>query len=300
MPSKYLDSDEYRLYGVSKNTTEGQVVQASLLVDTYLRRPEGLEYVPDTNGNPLYMAGLTATQTFRVPAGFGPGSMVTVTMTGPLGTLSHGGVLVVNKGAATAETLVIWSIQNNLVTFMRVLNTHTGTEPLDYGLTILETKQLPSNRPLMMLTRNPIVALLQGQGRYGYGRRGGNNNYTLNEFNLLAVMTQFGGPPVWENIVLTFSDWNPETGQVWVPAGIMLAYYSEVRMWYLAGWTHANIPPAIKQAVANVITSQKQSPMSGNTKLLKAGDTTIERFMDTVLDADTRLMLEPYRTRNFA
>lgn len=299
MPSKYIDLKELASFGLPSSTTPAQITQASVLIDTYLRRPEGLEYVPDSSGNPVWMKAKVPAGTFLIPAGISPnvGSQV-VTMTGPLLSLQQGGILVADKDTpANCEAIQILSVTGGTVTIGPVTKTHAGGVSYSAGLVIFETKQLPSNRPLMLLQQNPVQRLLQAQGRYGYGRRGGNNNYTLNEFNLLAVMTQFGGPPVWENIDLSHTDFNPQTGQVWVPAGIMLAYYSEVRMSYVAGYTYENLPAIIKLACANIISAQVNSPLQGNLKLIKAGDTTMERFLDTVLDADTREMLSMYKAR---
>lgn len=299
MPSKYLSgASELERYGVAADTSEAQIIQASVLVDTYLRRVEGLEYIEDAAGNPVAMKSLVATGKFKILGGITPGKNIVADLFGPVSTLTPGTILVVDKETpALAEPLVIISRTNSRVIFKEVKYAHSTDAFYESGLVIFETKQLPSNRPLMLLSKAPVLRLLHGQGRYGYSRRGGSNNYTLNEFNLLAVMTQFGGPPVWENINIDFTDYNPQTCEVWIPAGIMLAYYSEVRMSYLAGYTYDNLPSIIKQATANIVNSQVTSPLNGNLKLIKAGDTQMERFLDTVLDTDTRLMLNAYRAR---
>lgn len=301
MPSSYLVAGDYASYGVGVATTAGQVIQASVLVDTYLRRPEGLIYVADADGNPVWMKSLNPSGSFLIAAGLSPGKNVVATITGPLSMLVKGSVLVADKDTpATAEPLIVTSVTGNQVTFASVNFAHAAGIAYSAGLIILETRNLPANRPLMLLSKNPVLRLLAGQGRYGYGRRGNSNNLALNEFNLLAVMSQFGGPPMWENIDISHTDFNPETGQVWLPAGIMLAYYSEVRISYLSGFLYSTLPDIIKIATANIIRSQLDSPLSGNLKLIKAGDTQMERFLDTVLDKDTRLMLVPYRARTYA
>lgn len=299
MPSAYLvGAGDLVTFGVPAATTAAQIAQASLLVDTYLRRPEGLVYTPDSVGNPVFMTALVPRASFAIAAGLTPGPNQIVTMTGPINTLYRGCVIVADKGAqATCEAIVVLGVTGNQVTLANVVYAHASNATYSSGLTVFETKQLPSNRPLMILARNPVQKIHMAQGRYGYSRRGASQNYMLNEFNLLAVMSQFGGPPIWEQINVTITDINPQTGQIWIPAGIMLAYYSEVRVDYVCGYQYADLPDIIKLATANIINAQAATPLNGNLKLIKAGDTTMERFLDTVLDADTRLMLAGYRAR---
>lgn len=301
MPSNYLKSSDFIDYGVPPDTTEAQVTQASVLIDTYLRRPEGLIYVGDDAGNPLRMLTLLPTASFLIPAGLAPGLNVVATVTGPITTLARGTVLIAEyKVPAQSEALVVVSTTGNKVTFARVEKTHAADATYSAGLTIVESKHLPTNRPLTILSKTPVQRLLMGEGRYGYSRRSTSNNNVLNEFNLLAVMTTFGGPPVWEPFDLSHTDFASDTGQVWIPAGIMLAYYSEVRISYIAGWQYENLPDIIKVATGNIVNAQSATPLNGNLKLIKAGDTQMERFLDTVLDKDTRMMLAPYRARSFA
>lgn len=300
MPSAYLLPADYSNFGVASTTTAGQVTQASVLVDTYIRRPEGLVYAEDSSLNPVYMKAMNPMGPFTIAAGLSPGSNVVATIAGPISTLFKGAILIAEKDTpANVEPLLIVGIIGDQVTFGSVTKVHDALATYHSNLTLFETKQLPSNRPLMLLSKNPVVRLLAGQGRYGYGRRGGSNNYTLNEFNLLAVMSKFGGPPIWETIDISHADVNPQTGQLWVPAGIMLAYYSEVRVSYIAGFSASQLPDIIKAATANIINAQSASPLNGNLKLIKAGDTQMERFMDTVLDSDTRLMLSTFKARTY-
>jgi hypothetical protein len=66
----------------------------------------------------------------------------------------------------------------------------------------------------------------------------------------------------------------------------------------VAGYPAAGLPSQIKQAVASLITVQGNFPeLSGNIKKVSAGKSTVERFADSVLDADTKALLEPFRSR---
>ncbi|HCA27554.1 MAG TPA: hypothetical protein DEP05_07960 [Betaproteobacteria bacterium] len=82
-------------------------------------------------------------------------------------------------------------------------------------------------------------------------------------------------------------------GRVWLD-GVTLSG-GDLRVTFVAGWQYASLPAAVKQACANLITAAIQAPLVGNTKILRAGDTMLERFADTLLDADIRAMLNPYR-----
>lgn len=123
---------------------------------------------------------------------------------------------------------------------------------------------------------------------------------SINHFNLLAAVTQFGGPPTWEKFDITKAGLDMSTGQVWVPAGVLLAYYTNVRLQYIAGWTYVTLPSSIKQACANIINTMLNFPeVTGNIKMAKAGDSQVQRFADSVLDSDTKRLLEPFKLRGF-
>lgn len=296
----YLQPSDYAAYGVPASTTVNQVAQACMLVDAYCKRPEGLIYVPDASGNPTYMARKPPGAQFSIVGGLAPGDNVVATVNGPTKMLGHGAVLICDRAnPSIMEPLNVVKAVGNQVTFLKVTQTHAANVVLEDGLVIFETKQMPNNRPLAIMQKNPVRTLLKGQGRYGYNRRGSSANYSLNEFNLLAVMTQFGGPPIWQEINMDITEFNPQTGECWIPAGIMLAYYTEIRMYYLAGFLANELPDAIKFATATLINTQTNVPLQGNLKSMKAGDTSLERFLDTVFDADTRNQLNPYRARPY-
>jgi hypothetical protein len=67
---------------------------------------------------------------------------------------------------------------------------------------------------------------------------------------------------------------------------------------YLAGWTYATLPSAIKQATANILLAQQQVPTPAFS-MMKAGDTQFTRASKSLLDADTQAMIAPYK-RHFA
>lgn len=299
MPSAYLQSAEYATYGVPSATT-AQVVQASALIDGFLKRPQGLVYVADAIGNPCYMAALVPGLTFTLQAGITAGASVSVAVNGAVNMLQVGDCVVLDRATPSViEALQITSIVGNVVTFANVLNNHNVNAVLETGLLITEKRYLPKNRSEVVLAHFPVARVVGGTGRYGYGRRGDQAAYNMDNFNLLASLSKFGGPPAWEiwpaNTSAGIDAW---TGTLWVPAGIMLAYYSEIKVRYVSGFTYETLPSSVKQSCANIVQSISQYPeMNGNIKQYKAGDSQVERFADTVLDADTKEMLMMFKAR---
>lgn len=300
MPSSYLTSGDYATYGLPAATTAAQVTTASTLVDLYLKRPEGLVWLPDGTGAPGWMAALSPTQTFTSAGAITAGNNVTVPLVGGVSSLLVGDVLILDRAnSAIAEPVAVVSITGQNVMFQSVVFNHPGPCTFDKGMTIKQHKFMPDGRPVTNLAFTPVARLLAGQGRYGYGRRGASSRYQVDEFNLLASLSHFGGPPVWEFFPMINTGVDFETGMVWVPAGVMLAYYSEINLWYVAGYPASGLPPAIKAACSNIIQAQAAVPQLGATKTYKAGDTALERFAATMIDADTQALLAPYRAKLF-
>lgn len=305
MPSQYLKLEEAAVYGLN-TVSSGQITQASALIDAYLKRPEGLVWVPDSTGQPCYMAGATPTLSFTLAQPIAPGLNVPVSLTGPTSLVQVGDVLVFDTGTPNLVECCVVNTTTGpsgaiAITLQSVMNAHAQDAEVDAGLLIEEQRSMPADRPITRVSKTPIIRLVSGIGRYGYGRRGDGANYDMEEFNLLAALSKFGGPPVWEIFQAAPSySWDPNTGQVWVPAGIMLAYYSDVKLRYLAGFAQANIPGVVKSACVMIIQAlASQQGISGNIKSFKAGDTSLTRFAATLLDDDTRSSLRPYVARTF-
>lgn len=354
MPSQYLELDEAALFGVP-SATRGQIIQASALIDAYLKRPEGLIYDVDTQGNPCRMVAPNPVATFTLLNDIGPGQSVPVNLSGPTGVLQVGDVLVLDIGSSLSvddtqtqaddggitmdgsssvytgltvdasvtvddstitvdgqgavsgvEACVVQTTTNPpspsvSITFANVLNAHAKGATAQLGLTIDEQRYMPASRPLTRLSRTPTMNVLSGVGRYGYGRRGDGADYNMEQFNLLAAVSKFGGPPVWELFQNTYpSGWDPQTGQIWVPAGIMLAYYSEVKIRYIAGFPASALPIEIKIATAAVIhAAQTASGFGGAVKSLKAGGSAVELFSSSIISDDVKALINSYSARRY-
>jgi hypothetical protein len=235
----------------------------------------------------------------------GPGQNVSMVVTGPLLNLQIGDVLILDRmNSSLTEACMVNAISGNLpgpltAGLQSVIFAHGAACTMEYGLVITEQRIMPKDRPLTRLSRVPAVNVLGGTGRYGYGRRGDAGNYNVDDFNLLAALSKFGGPPAWEIWQPANCGIDVETGQLWVPAGIMLAYYSEVKVRYVSGFTYATLPSEVKMACALVIQAMTMNPIYGNVKSLKTGETLIENFSATNLSEDVKRMLRPWTVQAF-
>lgn len=312
MPSAYIAQSELVQYGVD-NATVAQITSASSLVDAYLRRPSGLMYMNDFQGLPCYMAALSPSLSLPLPAPISPGVNVVIQLPGPAagnGIISQTGtigtVLILDRASGNqgqtskCEACVISAVAGNTITLANVQQSHAAGVAMEWGLTIQEQRTLPSTRSICRLGNWPLARLLSGLGSYRYGRRNDQNAGLYDDRNLLSIMQTFGGPPAWQPWDILAADFNPITGEVWIPTGIYMAYYSDVRIYYIAGFTQANIPPVIKQATAGIIIAKlNTSGLEGGVKMAKAGDTALERFANTVLDEDMRAEINQYVARAY-
>lgn len=314
MPAIYLSAAEQNAYGVSAATAP-QILAASTLVDAYLKRPEGLMWMPDYAGSPCYMAGLTPTFSMPLTQTLSPGVNVVVPVAnvGMLSMQSYiGEVVIIDRASAkqgqpgVCEACVIGAVGPNSITLNSVVNSHTIGVSLDFGLVIREQKTLPADRSIVRVGSWPIVRLISGVGSYRYGRRSQQQAGMYAEANLLQFLQTFGGPPAWtqwgQNAAGTAAaDFNAMTNEIWVPSGIYLDAYSDVRVYYVAGYSQANIPSIIKQATANIILAGiNTAEMAGGIKMARAGDTALMRFENSVIDEDMKMQLAPYRARAYA
>lgn len=309
---QYLQGGDIASFGVANATTQ-QIGQASALIDSYLQRPGGLLYALDSNGNPAYMTGKSPELSFTAAAAFAPGASVVVPVTGPINLLQVGDVLTLDQASPTSvESVMVSAI--NLAAGTVTLGTtaanmpsgvqfaHANNSTMVTGLVFTENRYVPKGRSTVMMAQTPIARVVGGTGRYAYGRRVDSATYNMDAFNLLAALSTFGGPPAWEVWPAnTAAGIDPRTGEIWVPAGIMLAYYSEVKVRYIAGFSYANLPDAIKFATAQMVNAiVNNSGIGTSVQSFQAGDTKVSRFAASLLDDDTKAALAPFRARGFA
>jgi hypothetical protein len=298
MGSNYLQgvTDGYNL----PNPLPVGVAQlASTIVDSYLKRPEGLIFTVDTNGNPCAMQALDPKFTYKLGGSIAPGTNVSVTVT-PANIRPDiiGEVLVLdaaNPALVEACTIVATS-GTNTITLQTVQFAHASGATADTGRVITEDRICPSKRSIVRVDKGPIANVISLLGRYAYGRRSDQVGGLYQEMNLLASVQTFGGPPQWVPITVTQSSWSDATGEIWVPAGMLLAYYSDVRVRYVSGYP--KVPDPVVRATAQIAAGILNTPnLAGGLKLITAGDSRLERFSASTLDDDTKSLLDPYKAR---
>jgi hypothetical protein len=323
----YLDPvEDIEAFGLPDGITQSEINQASSIVDSYLRRPEGLTYEVDKDGNPAWMTKLVPSRTLKAAAGISPGVNVVVPLgNAVLGTDMIGEVVVLDRGdPETCETAVVCSSQDaqNGVAAYVVLSgvsaEHAANCTLDFGLCILEESNMPDRRSVTQVMRPNFARLMSLAGRYGYGRRSDQQYGMFNEMNMLSTLSAFGSPALWEYVNVASASVSVTTGSVWVPAGIMLAYFTEVRVRYLAGWASGTLPENIKIATAMVATAVHKlgdTFVGGALASVKAGDQEFRRSTarsggggagprragadSPYLVPDAKSILDPYRVRTW-
>lgn len=299
--SNYLDGAENQ-YGLPQPVPQGLGEQASAIVDSYLKRFEGLVYVCDRNGNPAYMRNMQPSMTYTIAGGVAAGQNVSVVVS-PANVRPDlvGEVMILDRiNPDLLEAVSVLSVSgNNTVTFANVQFAHGANCKADVGCVITEDRNVPIKRSIVRFAKWPMGAMLSLMGRYAYGRRSDQVGGLYQEMNLLAAVQTFGGPPQWIPIPINQISVSNDSGEVWVPAGMLLAYYSDVKMKYVAGWPQ--VPDPVVRATAAIASQLVESNQFGGgaVRLIASGDSRIERFGPTTMDDDTRRLLEPFRARLF-
>jgi hypothetical protein len=284
--------------------TQAIVKNASSIIDAYLGRPQGLAWSPDAGGTPAYMVAPTPRLTLTCVSAVSPGAGVVVAYAGAkLDNNVVGEAVVLDRANISAvETCVITAIDPaaKTITLQNVQFAHAPACTVEFGMTIMEERELPSDRSITRVAQHPIMTLLSGAGRYGYGRRSQQTAGNFQEFNLLAVVSSFGGPPLWIPWDVNNASVSNLTGEIWVPAGVLLAYYTDVRVWYIAGFAYDEIPQPVKQACANICTLLKETGLGANIRSRNVRDgTVVGKFENNMIDFNSRQLLDPYLARRF-
>lgn len=142
-----------------------------------------------------------------------------------------------------------------------------------------------------------LSPLISASGRYGYGRRSQQNVYPDLNYaaNVLMIASWFGGPPQFTPIDITNCDFDPKTGEVWVPAGLYLSQYTEVAVVYNSGYDPRHMPRAIKHACALIVMNMlSRGGGATGLKSFQAGKVSAQ-FVTELIDPTVDAMLQPFR-----
>lgn len=144
-----------------------------------------------------------------------------------------------------------------------------------------------------------ISPILGCSGRYSYGRRGTSQIYPDLNYgaNILQIAAFFGGPPTWQVVDLTMSDFDVSTGEIWIPAGLYLGQYTEIVVQYNSGFDPTNMPRAIKQACAMLVRNflSRGGGTTGLRSITTSGTANVS-FTPDLIDTTIASMLDPFRT----
>jgi hypothetical protein len=297
MPYSYI-----ALADAPSGTTDAQIARACTLINTALDRSEGLVYGTDSFGRPSYMLGSDPDASYALSAPVAPGQSVVIGFPFPSYDLI-GDVLILDRADANlCEAVTISGVnpQAGTITLAQVLRAHAAGAVLDQGLLITEERSMPSGRSIAQVSRPQLARLVGAAGRYGYGRRSDQFGGYADELNMLAALQTLGAEQTWQPIDAANVSIKPITGECWITPGLLLAYFSEVRLRYVAGFPANAIPAAVKEATLNVLanmaTGEEMNPIY---KVVQAGGTKMERFSSSFIDDDTKSMLSSYKRRVF-
>lgn len=286
-------------YLLPSTLAPGLAELASTIVDAHLKRPEGLVYTADNNGNPCAMRAATPSFTYTLGGAIAAGTNVVATVTPPTVRPDMvGEVLVIDFTAPNIveACTVVSTSGNNQVTLGTVQFAHAIGAKADVGRVVSEDRNPPAKRSIVRVAKWPIVSVLSLLGRYAYGRRSDQVGGLYQEMNLLASVQAFGGPPQWSPISIAQASWSDSTGEIWVPSGMLMAYYSDVRVKYVTGFPTP--PDPVVRATAKIANDLNSTAgIAGQIKTISAGDTRIEKFSASTIDDSVRDMLEPFRAR---
>lgn len=140
---------------------------------------------------------------------------------------------------------------------------------------------------------------IAASGRYGYTRQDRSVGYPdlYAMINPLNLVTMWGGPAPWVPVDATMIEYDPKTGEAWIPAGLQLQAYSEILCIYNSGYDPRKIPYTIKAVVAGLVKNAiVRGGVTGITSLnfgkLGASYSFFQDLLDPMLDR----MLTPFKT----
>jgi hypothetical protein len=145
-----------------------------------------------------------------------------------------------------------------------------------------------------------LSGIIGASGRYGYGRQDMSIAYPdlFAYINPLNLVTMFGGPAPWVSIDVTNTDYDPKTGEMWVPAGLQLQKYSEVYFIYNSGYNPLALPRGLKFACASLVKNAMLQG-DGTTAMMSLnvgrGGPNASFYKGGLIDPTLDMMLTPFK-----
>lgn len=265
---RYIQAEELGLYGLPDGSAQSNILAlvdgASNLIDEYCGRQDGtgqgsLVYTTYAERLLLQARNRNIVRTSFKPLAVVPASTVQLLMASANAPIPAG-----PDQQAGLNTNWTW----------------TGVQPN----TVVQTAGS---------TLSPIIG---ASGRYGYPRRSDfaiypDLNYGMNP---LQIASFFGGPPTFTPIDPTAIDYDMQTGEIWVPAGLYLSQYTEIMIVYNSGYDPTAMPNAIKHACAGIV--RNMLAMAGgvtNLKGLNSGMVNAQ-FGDNLIDSTIQRWLAAF------
>ena len=276
---RFILPNELRMYGLPDHNRQPQILTlvdaASSLIDIHCGRIDGtgqgsLVYT-------TYMERLLMQSINR--------NIVRLTFK-PLVALSPN---VINNLAASA---------NNVPVNKKTGNKTEGSQDLLYT-NYFYTGCQPNTTPVKNVPGSTISPILGVSGRYSYGRRGASQIYPDLSYgaNILQIASFFGGPPTWQDVNMSLSDFDTSTGEIWIPAGLYLSQYQEIVVSYNSGFDPLNMPNAIKKACAMLVKNflSRGGGTTGLRSISTSGTANVS-FEPDLIDGTIASMLDPYKS----
>ncbi len=130
---------------------------------------------------------------------------------------------------------------------------------------------------------SPIVSL---EARYARPRRG-----EMPQEPLVEIAWAFALPGQWTTVDPTLVDFDPNTGELTLPANVLGMPFNEVQATYTAGL--ATIGDDVKSACAQIVRNAQATP-SLNTSMSRIDTMQMKYFSSSLIDETVKAWLNPY------
>lgn len=292
----YIATADQAAYGVSDAAA---ILRASRLLDAYLGRPEGLVWSPDSVGAPCFMAAAVPSQSWRISGAIIAGSNVPVRLAWAPQKSIIGQVLTFEPGVdGKTEAVTVTDVSGSTITLQTIINGHADQVPLSSGLVINETFRPMGIVPKGFLSRKPVARIL-GVGYRFVGGPGGLSPGLGSSLAQRSGLFEDGMGAVPQMLssgsgALTLLDpssinYDEATGEITPGIGL----YTEVRTQYVAGYADGQLPAFVSLACAQLANAMTDDV--GPYKSYAAGDTKVEKFLNSVVSSDVVMLLAPLR-----